>query len=90
MSAAGKALNPGIIFKGKDLQAQWFHDSIRKLAPWHLICSEKGWTDNTIAVSWLEEVFLPQAQELRNNDDEACLLILDGHGSHTSVSIVSP
>jgi hypothetical protein len=87
VSATGSYLNPGIIFKGKDLQAQWFLSEFRKLAPWHFICSEKGWTDNEIAVAWLQDVFLPQTTP--KNEEDSRLLILDGHKSHTSVRFSS-
>ena len=49
---------------------------------WEVTFSENGWTSNNIAVEWLEKVFLPQTQP--PNPDDARLLIVDGHGSHTS------
>ena len=49
---------------------------------WHVTFSENGWTSNDIAVEWLEKVFLPQTKP--NDPSEARLLIVDGHGSHTS------
>jgi hypothetical protein len=48
---------------------------------WEVTFSENGWTSNSIAVEWLEKVFLPQTQS--RNLDDARLLIVDGHGSHT-------
>lgn len=33
ITATGEALNPGIIFKGKELQAQWFIDEFKKIVP---------------------------------------------------------
>ena len=59
VSATGQALKPGIIFKGKDLQAQWFIEEFKKVADWYYICSNNGWTDNSIAVKWLEKVYIP-------------------------------
>ncbi|KAM4064314.1 DDE superfamily endonuclease [Hirsutella rhossiliensis] len=83
ITADGRALTPGIIFKGKDLQAQWFKDEFREFADWNYITSPNGWTDNHIAVEWLEEVYLPQTRP--DDDSEARLIILDGHGSHATV-----
>ena len=83
ITASGKALKPGIIFKGVDLQAQWFLEDFRGVADWHYICSNNGWTDNDIACRWLESVLIPQLT--RKDDSEAILLLLDGHKSHTSV-----
>jgi hypothetical protein len=80
-------LDPGIIFKGKDLQAQWFIEEFKKIANWHYICSDNSWTDNDIAIRWLEDVYLPQTTPLIANESDARLLILDGHKSHTSVYI---
>ena len=83
VSATGNLLKPGIIFKGKDLQGQWFINEFRNLADWYYICSENGWTSNEIILAWLEHVFLPQTTP--GDEGEARLLILDGHKSYTTV-----
>ena len=83
ISATGKFLNPAIIFKGKSLQKQWFIEEFRKIADWHYIFSDNGWTSNEIVPKWLQEVFIPETKP--KNEGDARLLILDGHGSHTSV-----
>lgn len=83
VTADGRVLTPGIIFKGKELQKQWFLEEFRQIANWHYITSPNGWTDNHIAVEWLEEVYLPQTQPADESD--ARLIILDGHGSHATV-----
>jgi hypothetical protein len=85
VTADGRLLKPGIIFKGKELQQQWFIDELRGIADWYYITSDNGWTDNHIAVEWLKEVYLPQTQPADESD--ARLIMLDGHGSHVSVSI---
>ncbi|RKK06589.1 hypothetical protein BFJ65_g18487 [Fusarium oxysporum f. sp. cepae] len=82
ITADGRALTPGIIFKGKELQKQWFLEEFRKIADWNYITSPNGWTDNHIAVEWLERVYLPQTQPADESD--ARLIILDGHGSHAT------
>ena len=86
VTADGCALTPGIIFKGKELQKQWFLNEFFKIANWHYITSPNGWTDNHIAVEWLETVYLPQTQPADESD--ARLIILDGHGSHATVCIL--
>ncbi|KAM5527291.1 transposase [Fusarium oxysporum f. sp. phaseoli] len=55
VTADGRLLKPGIIFKGKEFQQQWFIDEFRKIADWYYITSNNGWTDNHIAVEWLKE-----------------------------------
>ncbi|KAJ3454436.1 hypothetical protein MRS44_018330 [Fusarium solani] len=80
VTATGRALKPGIIFKGKELQKQWFLDQFKLIADWYYITSPNGWTDNHIALEWLKDVYLPQTEPRDASD--ARLIILDGHGSH--------
>ncbi|KAK8096435.1 transposase, partial [Apiospora kogelbergensis] len=49
--------------------------------------SNKGWTNDEIAVKWLEDVFIPETAP--NDPKDARLLILDGHGSHTTDDFMS-
>ncbi|KAF4334743.1 hypothetical protein FBEOM_11425 [Fusarium beomiforme] len=80
VTATGRALKPGIIFKGKELQKQWFLNEFELIADWHYITSPNGWTDNHIALEWLKDVYLPQTEP--HDASDARLIILDGHGSH--------
>ncbi|KAL9572016.1 hypothetical protein ACKAV7_003848 [Fusarium commune] len=82
VTATGRLLKPGIIFKGKELQQQWFIEELKEVADWYYITSNNGWTDNHIAVEWLREVYLPQTQP--EDESDARLIILDGHRSHVS------
>ena len=85
VTADGRLLKPGIIFKGKELQQQWFIDELKEVADWYYITSDNGWTDNHIAVEWLKQVYLSQTQP--EDESDARLIILDGHRSHVSVRI---
>jgi 4-hydroxybenzoate polyprenyltransferase len=83
ISALGVVLDPLVIFKAKSIQEQWFKQEFLAQNPsWHVTFSQNGWTSNNIAVEWLEKVFLPQTKP--DDPSEARLLIVDGHGSHTS------
>jgi hypothetical protein len=83
ISALGVALDPLVIFKAKSIQEQWFKkDFLARHPSWHVTFSENGWTSNDIAIEWLDKVFLPQTQP--DNPADARLLIVDGHGSHTT------
>ncbi|KAM5527731.1 transposase [Fusarium oxysporum f. sp. phaseoli] len=82
VTADGRALVPGIIFKGKELQKQWFLDEFKQIADWYYITSPNGWTDDHIGIEWLERVYLPQTTPADVSD--ARLIILDGHGSHAT------
>jgi hypothetical protein len=82
----GVALDPLIIFKAKSIQDQWFKREFLAQHPrWEVTFSENGWTSNDIVIEWLERVFLPQTRP--ENLDDARLLIVDGHGSHTSIEL---
>jgi hypothetical protein len=51
-------LTPGIIFKGKELQTQWFVQEFRKLADWHYVTSPNGWVNNHLDIERLKRVYL--------------------------------
>ncbi|KAL1838324.1 hypothetical protein VTK73DRAFT_4356 [Phialemonium thermophilum] len=84
ISATGQTLNPLVIFKGKDIQQQWFPDRADLLASyrgWRFVTSENGWTSNEIALEWLTKVFIPESKP---PVDRPRLLVLDGHKTHAS------
>lgn len=88
ISSLGVALDPLVIFRAKSIQEQWFKKEFLAQNPsWHVTFSENGWTSNEIALEWLEKVFLPQTKP--NCESDARLLIVDGHGSHTSEEFMS-
>ena len=80
-----RILTPGIIFKGKELQTQWFLQEFRKIAGWHYGTSPNGWADYHLGIQWLKRVYLPQTTPVDASD--ARLINLDGHGSHATVCI---
>jgi 4-hydroxybenzoate polyprenyltransferase len=83
VSATGVALSPLVIFKAKSIQDQWFKDQFLEKHPtWQVAFSENGWTSNDIALKWLEKIFLPETDP--QDPSQARLLIIDGHGSHTT------
>jgi 4-hydroxybenzoate polyprenyltransferase len=79
INALGIALPPLIIFKGKSVQQQWFPQELQAYAEWFFTASDKGWTDDSIALAWLREIFIPLTKPATKTKR---LLILDGHGSH--------
>lgn len=84
ISAAQKALLPLVIFPGKSVQQQWFpqnNNDLDLLKPWFFTSQENGWTSDEIALYWLHHIFIPLTKPLTN---EKRLLIIDGHGSHTT------
>lgn len=79
INAAGQIINPLIIYKGKAPQTTWFTSNSPN---WTYTASENGWTANSIAVNWLQKIFIPQ---IHQNHQRPQLLIMDGHGSHDNV-----
>lgn len=78
ISAAGWALPPTVIFKGKNFQKGWF-DNLS--SGWCIAISNNGWTTDEIGlVDWLKNCFIPL--NTTRKVGKYLLLILDGHGSH--------
>ena len=82
ISVGGLRCRPLVIFKGENVQTSWFLS--KNVPDWLYTTSANGWTSNDIGLRWLEEIFLPETAK----DDESCLLLLDGHGSHVSTEFM--
>jgi hypothetical protein len=76
-NAAGWALPPCVIFKGKVFIESWF-DGLPE--DWRFEVSPNGWTSDEIGLRWLEKLFIPTTSSRTKGGYR--LLILDGHGSH--------
>ncbi|KZL64103.1 transposase, partial [Colletotrichum tofieldiae] len=88
ISAMGHALNPLIIYKGKTVQQQWFPLDLGPYEGWQFTATENGWTTDDTAVEWLQKVFIPQTLPQGKEGKEARLLVVDGHGSHTTTEFM--
>ncbi|KAF4893324.1 Jerky protein-like protein-like [Colletotrichum fructicola] len=86
ISAEDIPLYPLVIYKGKTVQQQWFPLDLSLYAGWEFTATENGWTTDKTAVEWLKRVFIPQSKP--EGQDEARLLILDRHGSHTTTEFM--
>lgn len=85
ISVIGQILRPLVILKGKNLQLQWFPTELRSFSSWNFTAIEKGWIDDSVALRWLREVFIPETKPLNK---ERRLVILYGHGSHTTIDFI--
>ena len=85
ISATGASTLPTVIYKGKDVQQQWFPSKLDIFDNWEFTATENGWTNDKVALEWLEKVFIPQTKP---RDRSARLLILDGHGSHETTDFL--
>jgi hypothetical protein len=77
VSATGWALPPYILFKGKQPKHGWGH--LGSPDDWVIQGSERGWTNDTIGLQWLE--FFEKQTRTRAKGSHR-LLVLDGHASH--------
>jgi len=50
ISATGVALPPLIIFRGKNVNAQWFKEDLKKYRDWKFTAIEKGWINNAVSL----------------------------------------
>ncbi len=83
ISGSGNTLSPLVIFKGKEIQQQWFPDKNRGFwEDWRFRASDEGWTSNKIGCLWLEDIFIPHIRALHSN--RWVVLVCDGHDSHTN------
>ncbi|KAF8684105.1 DDE superfamily endonuclease [Rhizoctonia solani] len=81
VSANGVALKPSFILSGApgNIQEQWFDEE----GVGFIAVSKNGWTNDELTYLWFVKVFVPQAKA-QNTTNQPILLILDGHGSHTT------
>ena len=86
ISATGLALPPTVIFKGKSVQQQWFLTDKEDLGGWLFTATDKGWVNQTVALEWLEKIFIPRTQP--DDPTQQRLLVLDGHNSHTTMDFM--
>ncbi|KAH0174500.1 hypothetical protein KCU67_g732, partial [Aureobasidium melanogenum] len=82
VSPTGGFTRPLVIFKGITPQTTHFPTDT---PDWLYTTSENGWTTNSKGLSWLQTIFEP---ETRPQDGQWRLLIMDGHGSHTTIDFL--
>lgn len=78
--ADGTFIRPLYIFAGELLQGEWQRNNVLKGA---FAVSPNGWTDNKLALWWLEHVFDEETRAKAAGRTR--VLFLDGHGSHLSL-----
>jgi hypothetical protein len=69
-----------IIFEGKVYISTWY----RNMLPldWTIGVSNKGWTDNSLGLTWLTDIFQKYTKDCTKRVYR--LLILDRHGSYST------
>jgi len=76
----GVSLTPSVVFKGQHRQEDFYDDYTPE--GWHFAISPQGWTDDALRLRWLMNHFEPLTRP--ENISEWRLLLLNGHGSHTT------
>lgn len=79
-SAGGRALPPIVIYDRKSLKPEWTQGEIPGTV---YGLSKSRWIDSELFDLWFQHVFLANAEPLR-----PLLLILDGHSSHYTPSVI--
>jgi hypothetical protein len=69
-----------IIFDGKVHISSWYTDTLPH--DWTIAVSDNGWTNDSLGLNWLTDVFEKHTKDRTKGVYR--LLILDGHGSHST------
>lgn len=87
--ADGSVLPPALIYKAisGDVQDSWLKDFDAQEHQVWFKSSPNGWTNNDLAVSWLNQVF--EAHTKRKAGTGWRLLVVDGHSSHASLQFMN-
>lgn len=86
--ADGSYLSPHLIFAGASgtLQESWVQD-VQSTSKAYFSATPTGWTNDAMAIAWMEEVFEPLTKAKAGSHQR--LLLLDGHGSHMNMKFLN-
>ncbi|EIW72412.1 hypothetical protein TREMEDRAFT_58575 [Tremella mesenterica DSM 1558] len=105
VAADGQALPRLVIFKGKNLSTSYLptvHPEVT--TDWHWCTSDIGWSNDTLALEWLKNIFLPFTETSSSTNiattvpststsppisQDRRLLIVNGHGSHVQSTFIA-
>lgn len=84
----GSSLPPTVIYQSDsgNLQDAWLEDFSSENV--FFTTSPNGWTSNSLAISWLTEVFDRHTKSKAGQGRDWRLLLLDGHGSHMTMEFL--
>jgi hypothetical protein len=81
INAGGWALPPFVILEGKVHLEAWYRDNTQLPGDWAVAVSENGWTTDEIGLQWIKHF---DKWTRSRTIGVHRLLILDGHGSHST------
>ncbi|KAJ6260519.1 hypothetical protein Dda_4745 [Drechslerella dactyloides] len=89
VSSVGKYCPPMVIFSGHVHLLEWHRDHVEREG-WHWAISNKGFTNEHLAMEWLKHCFDPYTATIAGPklSRSTRLLILDGHGSHITTDFI--
>ena len=83
---------PSLIYSSEsgDLQTSWLDqfDSLNKSQRCYFAFSETGWTNDNLAMAWLER-FDRKTTKITTNKPPKRLLLVDGHGSYVNRAFIN-
>jgi hypothetical protein len=87
--ADGTSLTPALIYQALtgNIQDTWLQDFNPAVHKAFFASSPSGWTNNTLGIRWLEQVFNRETKAKARQSYR--LLILDGHGSHVNMEFIN-
>ena len=85
----GTALPPGLLYESTNntIQSSWVEEIRPEIHSVLVSSSPSGWTNNEVALAWLEQVFDRHTKEKARRKYR--LLIVDGHGSHVTMDFIN-
>ena len=83
VSAAGKFLNPMVIWPASTHRANW---TTHPTPGWHYAFSDTGYTDSYLSLQWLKLVFDPQTKDIAGRRPR--VLLCDGFDTHETLEIM--
>lgn len=77
VNAVGDKLRPMVVHMGKEPKTSWWGRP-GEIQGWLWEFSESGWSNNDIAMAWLNQIMIPAAQQA----DGPVVLLVDAHKTH--------
>ncbi len=80
-NAEGWRMPPMLIFAGKVHIDIWYRENPHMPRDWAIELSDNGWTNDEIGMKWIQHF---DKHTRHRSDGRKRLLVLDGHGSHST------
>ena len=85
-SSVGEKLPPHVVYKAKIADPAWMENGPIGT---RYTSSDSVWMEEAQFTEWFCSVFLPATESVRKSLPVMLIIILDGHGSHISLKVVT-